>query len=72
MPGALAIFSRSYMAPYSTVTGQLVLAVVIGLFMAGLIWMRRLANVRIPERFLVGPETLARRAHSTNSTDVLA
>lgn len=72
--GVLAIFSRSYMAPYSTPTGQVVLAAVVGIFMAGLVWMRRLANVRSHERFLIGPETLARRARSidrTGRTDVL-
>jgi Flp pilus assembly protein TadB len=69
--GVLAIFSRSYMAPYSTPAGQVVLAAVVAIFMAGLVWMRRLANVRSHERFLVGPETLARRARSTDRTDVL-
>jgi Flp pilus assembly protein TadB len=69
---ALAIFSRSYMAPYSTAPGQVVLAVVVAIFMAGLVWMRRLANVRTHERFLVGPETLARRARSSDPTDVPA
>lgn len=60
--GFLSFFSRQYMAPYSTVTGQLVLMLVIGIFVGGLIWMRQLANVRAHERFLVGPETLAARA----------
>jgi Flp pilus assembly protein TadB len=60
--GFLSVFSRQYMAPYSTVTGQLVLVLVVGIFIAGLIWMRQLANVRQHERFLVGPETLATRA----------
>jgi Flp pilus assembly protein TadB len=70
--GVLAIFSRSYMAPYSTAAGQVVLAVVVAIFMTGLVWMRRLANIRGHERFLVGPETLARRAGSTYRTDVSA
>ncbi len=70
--GVLALFSRSYMAPYSTATGQVVLAVVVGIFVAGLVWMRRLANVRGHERFLAGPETLARRARVSGRTDVPA
>jgi Flp pilus assembly protein TadB len=55
----LAMFSRSYMAPYGTVPGQFMLAIVIGIFVSGLVWMRKLADVRAHERFLVGPETLA-------------
>jgi len=45
-----------------------VLAVVVAIFTAGLVWMRRLASVRTHERFLVGPETLARRAGTTDRT----
>lgn len=60
--GFLVVFSRPYMAPYSTVAGQLVLAIVIGIFVIGLVWMRRLANVRAHERFLIGPETMAKDA----------
>ncbi len=40
----LTIFSRSYLAPFGTVTGQLVLAVVGGLFAAGLALMSRMAK----------------------------
>ncbi len=65
--GFLSFFSRQYMAPYSRVTGQLVLVLVIGIFVGGLIWMRQLANVRTHERFLVGPETLAARARAEAS-----
>ncbi len=60
--GFLSLFSREYMAPYSTLPGQLMLVLVLGVFMGGLVWMRQLANVRPHERFLVGPETLAARA----------
>jgi Flp pilus assembly protein TadB len=40
----LATFSRSYVAPYSSVGGQVALAVVVGLFAASFAWLRRLAG----------------------------
>ncbi|MTB89261.1 type II secretion system F family protein [Aeromicrobium senzhongii] len=52
----LAIFNRSYVEPYSTPIGQLVLLVVIGLFGAGFIWMRRLSEFEMPERFLLAKQ----------------
>ncbi|MDU0349011.1 type II secretion system F family protein, partial [Actinomyces sp. MRS3W] len=48
----LALFNRSFVAPYSTVQGQLVLLIVVGLFAIGLMWMRRLSGVVLPRRFL--------------------
>ena len=48
----LAVFNRSFVAPYSSVQGQLVLLVVVALFAMGMLWMRRLAGVRLPRRFL--------------------
>ena len=59
----VAVFSRSYMAPYDTITGQVVLALVIAVFVAGLVWMRRLAEPRHHERFL---------SHTAATTHVLA
>jgi tight adherence protein B len=41
--GLLSIFSRSYLAPFGTVTGQLVLALVGALFAGGLALMSRMA-----------------------------
>lgn len=52
----LAVFSRQYVAPYSSVTGQLVLAGVIAIFGVGFVWLRRLADAEQPQRFLVGPD----------------
>ena len=49
----VAIFNRSFVAPYSSVQGQLVLVVVVALFAMGMLWMRRLAGVRLPRRFLI-------------------
>ncbi|WP_432509395.1 type II secretion system F family protein [Kineococcus auxinigenes] len=52
--GLLAVFNRPYVAPYSTVTGQLALLVVGAVLLASLLWLRRLARVESHERFLVG------------------
>lgn len=49
----LTVLNRDYVEPYGTPTGQLVLAGVCALFAAGFLWMRRLAGVDLPERFLV-------------------
>ena len=48
----LALFNRSFVEPYESVQGQLVLVVVVSLFALGMMWMRRLAGVRLPRRFL--------------------
>lgn len=48
----LAIFNRTFVAPYNSARGQLVLLVVIALFTVGLMWMRHLAGVTLPRRFL--------------------
>lgn len=54
--GGLTLLSRDYVAPYSTPFGQVMLAVVLGVFATGLMWIRKAANITAPERFLVGPE----------------
>ena len=38
--GGLAVFSRDYVAPYSTPFGQVMLAIVLAVFAAGLMWIR--------------------------------
>lgn len=58
--GALVLFSRDYVAPYASTVGQLVLALVMVLFGAAFWWMRKVAEAPMPERFLTGPEQLAR------------
>ncbi|SPT53624.1 Flp pilus assembly protein TadB [Actinomyces bovis] len=56
----LAVFNRKFVAPYNTALGQLVLLVVLIFFAAGLMWMRRLAGVRLPRRFLTtNPDMVA-------------
>ena len=34
--------------------GQFVLFIVIALYAVGLVWLRRLAKIEVPERFLIG------------------
>jgi Flp pilus assembly protein TadB len=51
--GLLAILNRTYVEPYGGFTGQVVLAVVVGLFLAGLLWLRGLAMSPRTGRFLV-------------------
>jgi Flp pilus assembly protein TadB len=48
----LAIFNKSFVQPYSSLTGQLVLLAVIALFAAGFYWLRRLSSIETPARFL--------------------
>lgn len=49
---AMAVLMREYAAPYSTLTGQLVLTVVVALFAAGFAVIRRLSRYTTPDRFL--------------------
>lgn len=46
------LFDRGYLAPYDDALGQLVLALVAGLFGFGLWWLARMARIPAPERFL--------------------
>lgn len=48
----LSLFNRDYVEPYSSFAGQLVLLVVLALFGAGFLWMRRLSVFELPARFL--------------------
>ncbi len=54
----LAIFSRGYIAPYSTVTGQVALACVAGIFAGGFLWLRTLASQPPVAPFLARPGQL--------------
>ncbi|HET9893567.1 MAG TPA: type II secretion system F family protein [Streptosporangiaceae bacterium] len=49
---AFAILNRAYSAPYGTLTGQVVLALVVGLYAAGLTWLHKLGQIPVPGRFL--------------------
>jgi Flp pilus assembly protein TadB len=47
-----AVLNRSYSAPYGTVVGEIVLALVTGLYAAGLGWLHHLGTIPAPGRFL--------------------
>jgi Flp pilus assembly protein TadB len=49
---ALVLFNREYVEPYTTVEGQLVLVLVLLMFAAGFVWLRRLSGFEVPSRFL--------------------
>ncbi len=51
--GALVLFNKPYLEPYNSPTGQFVMVGVVALFALGVFWLRRLAGVDVPERFLV-------------------
>ena len=53
--GFLVLFSGAYIAPYSTPAGQLALAVVVGIFAAAFLWMRRLSAQQPVAPFLTRP-----------------
>jgi Flp pilus assembly protein TadB len=48
----LRLFNPDYVEPYGTLTGQLILAVIIAFFGAGFAWLRRLSTFTPPARFL--------------------
>jgi Flp pilus assembly protein TadB len=50
---ALALLDHRFLAPYDGVFGQAVLAVVAGVYAAGILWLRRLAKFETPQRLLV-------------------
>jgi Flp pilus assembly protein TadB len=49
---ALAITDHAFLTPYDSLTGQLVLIVVVALYAAGVLWLRSLARFPDPERLL--------------------
>ena len=66
-----AIVNRSYSAPYGSVAGQIVLALVVSLYAAGLGWLHRLGTIPGPGRFLdqrpgraAGPQAAPQRAEA--------
>ncbi len=56
-----AMLNRSYSAPFGTVPGQIVMALVVALYAGGLTWLHHLGSVPVPGRFLApsgpGPVT---------------
>ena len=53
----LVIFSRDYVKPYGSIGGQVALAVVVGLFAAAFLGMRKLAGGEPSAPFLTRPDT---------------
>ena len=49
---AFAVLNRAYSAPYGTLPGQIVMALVAALYAAGLAWLNHLGAVPAPGRFL--------------------
>jgi Flp pilus assembly protein TadB len=58
--GLLVVLNREYVAPYDGFVGQVVLGVTGLLFLAGLLWLRRLAKPAQLDRFLVSAPDGAR------------
>ena len=54
--GAMVLLNGSYVASYDGLLGQVVLLVVALLFLAGLLWLRRLARPSRVERILGGSQ----------------
>lgn len=52
----LILLNPEFLAPYDTVTGQLVLLSIGALFTAAFVWLRRMARIEEPERFFTGFE----------------
>jgi Flp pilus assembly protein TadB len=63
-----AILNRSYSAPYGTVVGQVVLALVALLYAAGLGWLHRLGMLPGPGRFLEASRAHAQRADPADAS----
>jgi Flp pilus assembly protein TadB len=55
----LALFNKSYLEGYNGLAGQAVLAIVVGLYAAGFVWMRKLATFVPVDRLLAGPGAAA-------------
>src|SRR6266511_4159197 len=51
---ALVLFNRPYVEPDTTIQGQLVLILVLLLFAAGFVWLKRLSGFDAPSRFMFG------------------
>ena len=51
----LGVFNHGYVQVYDSAVGQLVLVVIVALYAAGFIWIRKLARFDVPERLLSGP-----------------
>jgi Flp pilus assembly protein TadB len=64
-----AMLNRGYSAPFGTVPGEIVLALVAGLYAAGLGWLHHLGSIPAPGRFLNQPGSRAAAADRAARTD---
>ena len=55
----LVLLNRSYLTPFDSFTGQLVLLAVLACFGASFVWLSSMARYIAPERFLAGPPPTA-------------
>lgn len=63
--GALSLFNRSYVEPYGSLEGEMVLLIVVAFLAGGLVWLRSLASDRKTERFLVPEDPAIAEARRT-------
>jgi Flp pilus assembly protein TadB len=66
----LAVFNHGYVEPYDDFLGQLVLCLVIALYAAGFLWLRRLARYEMPNRFLTVSSRNGERAAAASRPGV--
>lgn len=67
----LVLFNPEYVEPYTSFVGQFVLFIVIALYAVGLVWLRKLAKIEVPDRFLVGAaDRRARRSGDERMEEV--
>lgn len=52
--GGLVVLNPSYLAPFMSSTGAVVLLFITGCFIGALTWLNRMAHVQTPSRFLSG------------------
>jgi Flp pilus assembly protein TadB len=55
----LILLNRGYLAPFDTATGQVILALIGGLFGTSFIWLGRIVRIRRSERFLTNFAAIA-------------
>ncbi|WP_413810552.1 type II secretion system F family protein [Streptomyces sp. OE57] len=53
--GGLMLLNPEFLSPYDSATGQLILLLIGAIFTVGFAWLRRMARIEEPERFLTEP-----------------
>ena len=64
----LALLDRSFLSPYSSPLGQVVLVGIAGLYGIGIAWLRRLAHFETPQRMLGEPSPTSGAAGGVSGT----